>query len=449
MAPTEQQRGISRIDPFSKEYLGVAVKRSREHYQDRYKEIFKSFPNLFKDLGRQATDRYYRELARCWLAPENVYDPFEAWHNACVITTRWLQLGRGLVNYGNDQRVKKGEREPGTAWRLGENIAVTPKEVVYESDVLKVYHYLTPDAPGRKVHRRPFFMLYSWINAYWILDLTPETSMVQSIRDAGIDLYMTDWQKPETDEAFNYDFATYMQECHRAADAVRAHSGEEILCIGGYCIGGVLADILVAQDPDRVAAVVNLTTGIDTYAGEDGAGAFGAFTSFDIADLGKYVERHGGMLPQKEFSEFFDNVKPGKAVDGFMARYVYGADIPDDPVSYWNRRSARPVYPVHIEFLKRVYNDNELAEGKLSLGDGVVDLRRIHQPLLVIMGEYDHIVPLPVALRTHHLVSTPPAEQEAILIKGGHVRAIVNDGLYPIVADFLKRHAGARDRVVG
>lgn len=448
MAQAEQSRGISRIDPFSREYLQVAVKRSREHYQDRYKEIFKSFPNLFKELGSQATDRYYRELARCWLAPENVWDPFAAWRNACMITSRWLQLGRGVITYKDDERVKLGEREPGIQWRLGRNIAVTPKETVYESDVLKVYHYLTPSEPGRKVYRRPFFMLYSWINAYWILDLTPETSMVRSIRDAGIDLYITDWQLPPSEEAFHYDFATYMRECHKAADAVRAHSGEETLCIGGYCIGGTLADILVAQDPDRVASVVNLTTCLDTYAGEEGAGAFGAFTSFDIADLGEFAARHGGMLPQKEFCEFFDNVKPKKAVDSYMARYVYGTELPDDPVSYWNRRSARAVYPVHIEFLKRIYNDNELAEGTMSLGNGLVDLRRINQPLLVIMGQFDHIVPLPVALRTHHLVSTPPDEQESILIKGGHVRAIVNDGLYPIISDFLKRHSGPRDRVV-
>ncbi len=449
MAHAEQQRGISRIDPFSREYLRVAVKRSREHYHDRYQEIFDAFPNLFEELGSQATDRYYRELARCWLAPENVWDPFAAWKNACLLTTRWLQLGRGVLNYQDDEAVKKGEREPGHKWRLGKNIAMSPKETIYESEVLKVYHYTTPGEPGRKVYRHPFFMLYSWINAYWILDLTPETSMVRAIHDAGVDLYMTDWQKPRTEEAFHLDFAAYMRECHRAADAVRAHSGQEKLVIGGYCIGGVLADILVAQDPDRVAALVNLTTGLDTYAGDEGAGAFGAFTSFDIADLGEFASEHGGMLPQREFAEFFDNVKPKKAVEGFMARFVYGQEASDDPVSYWNRRSARPVYPVHIEFLKRIYNDNELADGTMSLGNGVVDLRRIHQPLQVIMGQFDHIVPLPVALRTHHLVSTPPDEQESILIKGGHVRAIVNDGLYPLIVDFLERHCGERDRPVG
>jgi len=449
MARAEQSRGISRIDPFSKEYLQVAVKRSREHYQERYKEIFESFPNVFKDLGSHATERYYRELARCWMAPENLWDPFEAWRNACTITSRWLQLGRGVLTYNDDRRVKLGEREPGFAWRLGRNIAVTPKETVYESDVLKVYHYLTPGEPGRKVYRRPFFMLYSWINAYWILDLTPEISMVRSIRDAGIDLYMTDWQRPETEKAYHYDFAAYMRECRRAADAVREHSGEDTLCMGGYCIGGVLADILVAEDPDRVASVVNLTTGIDTFAGEDGAGAFGAFTSFDIANLGEYAARHGGMLPQKEFAEFFDNVKPKKAVDGFMTRYVFGDSGADDPVSYWNRRSARPVYPVHIEFLKRIYNDNELADGTMQLDNGVVDLGRIDHPLLVISGQFDHIVPLPVSLRTHHLVSTPPDQQESILIKGGHVRAIVNNGLYPVITDFLARHSGPRDRLVG
>jgi polyhydroxyalkanoate synthase len=449
MAQPDQNRGITRIDPFSREYLEVAVKRSREHYRDRYREIFESFPNLFKQLGAEATDRYYRELARCWLAPENYWNPFAAWRNACTITTRWLQLGRGVVSYSDDVKVKGGEREPGFQWRLGVNIAVTPRETIYESDVLKVYHYVTPEEPGRRVHRRPFFMLYSWINAYWILDLTPETSMVRALRDGGIDLYMTDWQRPENEEAFHLDFAAYMRECHRAADAVRAHSGEETLVIGGYCIGGVLADILVAQDPDRVAAVVNLTTALDTFAGDEGAGAFGAFTSFDIADLSGFADKHGGMLPQKEFAEFFDNVKPKNAVQTFMSRYIYGAEAPDDPVSYWNRRSARPVYPVHIEFLKRIYNDNELADGKMTLGNGTVDLQRITQPIQVIMGQFDHIVPLPVALRTHHLVGTPPNEQEAVLVKGGHVRAIVNNDLYPIIVDFVQRHAGPRDRAVG
>ncbi|MDY0002683.1 MAG: alpha/beta fold hydrolase, partial [Polyangia bacterium] len=350
-----------------------------------------------------------------------------------------------------------GLREPGLSWRLGENIAVSPKETIYSSELWRVYHFLPPASASEAElrdsrHRRPFLMFYSWINAYWILDLTPQMSMLGALRDAGLDVYVTDWQRPETEAGLAADLDSYLGECIAAAEAVRRHSGQDELVMGGYCIGGVLADILVALDPDRIAALVNLTTGIDTYAGEDGAGPFGAFTSYEIAGLDEFAARHGGLLPQKEFGEFFDHVKPEKAVAEFMERYVQGVEAPDDPISYWNRRSARPAYPVHLEFLRRIYNDNELADGP---PDGSphprytgrpVDLKRIKVPLQVICGRFDHIVPLPVALRTCHLVGTPPEDQEVLVVNGGHVRAIVNKDLYPKIAAFVTSHAGPRDR---
>ncbi len=451
-------RNIERIDPFAGMYQEIAQKRPREHYLARYEEIFESFPHIFRDLGQQARWEYFAALANHAFAPANLTDPWAAWGNWVHLASRTAQLTRGLLAYWDQERVKYGLREPGLTWRLGQNIAVTPKETIYQSELLKVYHYLAPEARGNgrqkgPVHRHPFFMLYSWINAYWILDLTPETSMLATLRQAGVDTYVTDWQRPKTREGFRANLDDYLGEVLAAADAVRRHSGEEELLIGGYCIGGVLADVLVALDPDRTVALLNLTTGLDTYAGEDGAGAFGAFTSFDVARLGEFAERHGGMLPQKAFGEFFDNVKPEKAVQGFVQTYLYGRPESDDPISYWNRRSARPAYPVHIEFLKRIYNDNELGDGPADgspypvFGGQEVDLRRITCPLQVICGRFDHIVPLPVALRTCHLVGTPPEDQEVLLIQGGHVRAIVNLDLYPRIAEFLTRHGGPRDRV--
>lgn len=451
-------RGIERIDPFSEAYQAVAAKRPRAHYEERYRQIFESFPETFRALGREATEGYYQDLFRHVFDLRNAYDPFAAWANVAHLGRAAARLSRGLLGYWDDERVKLGLREPGMRWRLGENVAVTPKETIYESELLKVYHFLPEGkagpggAPAEKRFRRPFFLLYSWINAYWILDLTPEASMLRRLSEAGVETYITDWQRPTTEAGFRADLDAYLGECLAAAEAVRRHSGEDTLVIGGYCIGGVLADVLVALEPERVSAVVNLTTGIDTYAGEDGAGAFGAFTSYEIASLGEFAAKHGGMLPQKDFGEFFDHVKPEKAVSEFMERFVHGADLPDDPISYWNRASARPAYPVHLEFLRRIYNDNELADG-LPAGEAprtwagrVVDLKRITMPLQVICGRFDHIVPLPVALRTCHLVGTPPGDQEVLVVQGGHVRAIVNKDLYPHIIDFVTRHAGPRDR---
>lgn len=430
--------GIQRIDPFAEPYVSIAAKKPKEHYLEVYREMFEKFPDLFQQLSREHLDRFNRRVIRLATSPANLLSSAAAVSNFGQLFELGSGAVRGVLNYWHDERVKAGLREPSSEYQVGVNVANTPSEVVYESELLEVKRYLA-DSVVRQV---PMVMFYSWINGYWILDLDEKLSLMRHLRASGIDAYITNWKIPKTEKGRNATLDDYLNEGKNALNRVSELTDEFQLGICGYCIGGVVSDILAALMPDRCAYIVNLTTGLDTMAGEEGAGAFGAFTNFEIADLGAFLDKHGGIFPKKDFEEFFDNVKPKRAVDTFFSRYVYGEDPPMDPVSFWNRKSAKEIYPVHTEFLRKIYNDNELASGRLDALGQRVDLKRITAPAQIVMAEFDHIVPMPCALRTSYLIGTPPAQQEVVLVRGGHVRAIANPGLFSVISGFMLRHSG-------
>jgi polyhydroxyalkanoate synthase len=438
MSPKDSASSISQIDPWSEPYLSISEKHPKEHYFEVYQRIFDSFPKDFRQLARDKLEEYSRTVWSKIFDPHNLTSPFEAMSNTTELLALSAGLFRGTLNYWHDEMVKLGWQEPSSAYRLGENVAPTPSEVVYSSDLLSLRRY-QPEGATRAV---PFVMFYSWINGYWILDLTKKLSLMRHLRDSGIDTYVTEWKIPQTAEGKNASLDDYLAEGAAALDEVSKLTGQRKLGVGGYCIGGVLADILAALHPARTAYLVNLTTALDTMAGQDGAGAFGAFTNFEIAGLEEYLARHGGIFPKKEFAEFFDNVKPKRAVRTFFERYVYGDVSPVDPVTYWNRKSAKEIYPVHAEFLWKLYNENALAEGRMEALGRPVDLKKITAPALIVMSEFDHIVPLGCALRTSHLIGTSKDEQRNLLVKGGHVRAIVSPKLHSHISRFISAHSG-------
>jgi hypothetical protein len=46
------------------------------------------------------------------------------------------------------------------------------------------------------------------------------------------------------------------------------------------------------------------------------------------------------------------------------------------------------------------------------------------------------------------LIGTPPEAQVTIKINGGHVRGVVNPALYPLLAGFIQRYSGLKNRPV-
>jgi len=106
-----------------------------------------------------------------------------------------------------------------------ENIDVgqTPSEVVYEENKLELLHY---EPMTEEQHGVPILIVYALINKPYILDLQPDRSVVQTLLEAGFDVYLIDWGEPsKLDRSLSIDdYANrYIDNC--VVDVVRERPG--------------------------------------------------------------------------------------------------------------------------------------------------------------------------------------------------------------------------------
>src|SRR5918998_936496 len=124
-----------------------------------------------------------------------------------------------------------------TAFGLGENIAVTPGKVVYRNELIELIQY-DPRTP--KVYEVPILFIPPWINKYYILDLSPENSMVNYLLEEGFQVFMISWKNPDASME-DTGFEDYMTKGLLAAvDVVKDITGTEKVNPVGYCVGGTL-----------------------------------------------------------------------------------------------------------------------------------------------------------------------------------------------------------------
>ena len=124
-----------------------------------------------------------------------------------------------------------------TAFRIGENIAVSPGKVIYQNELMQLIQY----APTTEtVQRRPLLFVPPWINKFYILDLKPRNSFIKFAVDQGYTVFVISWANPGPNLALK-TFENYLDEGPLAAlDAIEQAIGEREATVVGYCLGGTL-----------------------------------------------------------------------------------------------------------------------------------------------------------------------------------------------------------------
>jgi len=134
-----------------------------------------------------------------------------------TLETGGENLVKGLQNLLDDLERGKGrlsiKMTDMAAFKIGENIAVTPGKVVYQNDLMQLIQY---NPTTETVKRRPLIIIPPWINKFYILDLRPKNSFIKWAVDQGHTVFVISWVNP-SERLAQKTFADYMVEGPLAA----------------------------------------------------------------------------------------------------------------------------------------------------------------------------------------------------------------------------------------
>ena len=336
-------------------------------------------------------------------------------------------LVRGLDNMLQDMERGKGQlairMTDLDGFEVGENIAVSPGKVVWQSDLMQLLQF-SPSTP--KVHKRPLLIVPPWINKYYILDLKQQNSFIKYAVDQGLTVFVISWVNP--DEALaEKSFEDYMREGILAAlEGVEAATGEREVTAIGYCLGGTLLAATLAYmkatNDTRIAAATFFTALVDF----ENAGDLCIFIDEEqLKALEQRMADHGGILDGSAMSTTFNMLRANDLIWSFVINnYLKGKEPFPFDLLYWNSDSTRMPAKMHSFYLRNMYQRNLLSKpGGIELGGVPIDLGAIDIPVHIVSTKEDHIAPWKATYAATQLYT---GDTTFTLAGSGHIAGIVN-----------------------
>ena len=310
--------------------------------------------------------------------------------------------------------------DPG-AFRLGENIAVTPGKVVYESPLFQLIQY---SPTTEQVLETPLVIFPPWINRYYILDLNPDKSFVRWAVAQGITVFMVSWKSADAGMA-EVVWDDYIRSQVEAIEMVRTRLNVPAVHAVGYCLGGTtLAATLAVLSRLGQDRIVKTATFMTTQVDFENSGALRHFVDDQqIEAIGKLAP--DGYVDGRYMAATFNLLRSNDLIWKYVIQnYLLGEDYTSFDLLHWNGDTTNLPAKWHQSYLRDLYRDNRLVlPDSLSAGDTPIDLRRITIPGYIQAGREDHIAPADSVWQLTRQLAGP---WQFVLAGSGHIAGVVN-----------------------
>ena len=282
-------------------------------------------------------------------------------------------------------------KTPVDGFIVGETLATTPGQVVYENERIQLIQY-TPTT--EKVAATPLLLVGSWINKYYILDLQSHNSFIKWLVDEGFTVFVVSWINPNHHHE-PYTFEDYVELGPMAAvNVIQRITGACQVAAIGHCLGGTVlmtaAAYWQAQGKQPLQSVTLLTTLLDFS--ESGA----LRHLMGEAQLNAYERsmKKTGMWDGRKMQAAFNLSHSNEYIWLFVQHnYGRGQQPRSIDASFWSQDITTIPGKLFQFYIRELFMKNTLANKTFVFKGVSTDLSTIKLPIFYLGGEKDESNP--------------------------------------------------------
>ncbi|MBL0235154.1 MAG: class III poly(R)-hydroxyalkanoic acid synthase subunit PhaC [Saprospiraceae bacterium] len=299
-------------------------------------------------------------------------------------------------------------------------VATTPKELVWQCDKVKMFHYIRETPATCKI---PVLVSFALMNRHDVLDLQPDRSLMKKLLDEGLDIYIMDWGYPTRADRYLTIEDYILGYMNDAVDFIRAKHKVPKINKMGICQSGLFSMVYASIFPEKLQSLV-------TYV-----------APFDLTDTNctmlykwsKYIDVDTmvdtqGIIRADVMNSAFGMLKPSMDI----AKYFGVMDMMEDQdklinflrMEKWKNDCPDLSGEMYRKYIKDFFRDNKLIKGTFELDGKVVNLKNMTVPYLNVYATEDNIIPNKSTIAIMDQL-TGSKDKQLYAFPGGHIGVFV------------------------